>query len=116
MIIETLYQLYKEHTNISTDSRNIVADSLFFALKGERFNGNQFAEQALKDGAAYAIIDEPSYQKNKEQYLLVPNVIKTLQALARYHRQQFSIPVIAVAGSNGKTTTKELITTVLSTT
>ena len=96
-----------------TDSRKIKPGCIFFALKGERFNGNKFAKEAIKQGAAYAIIDEEEYQIGG-QFILVKNVLKTLQDLAAHHRRQFQIPVIAITGSNGKTTTKELISAVLS--
>jgi UDP-N-acetylmuramoyl-tripeptide--D-alanyl-D-alanine ligase len=110
---EQLYQLYKKHPVISTDTRKIVPESLFFALKGEKFDANTFAGQAIASGAAYAVIDNPEYQKG-DQYLLVDDVLTALQDLARYHRRQLTIPVIGLTGSNGKTTTKELINSVLS--
>ena len=110
---EQLYQLYQKHPLISTDTRKIAPGSLFFALKGEKFDANTFAEQAIAAGAAYAIIDNPQYQKG-DQYLLVEDVLAALQDLARYHRRQLTIPVIGLTGTNGKTTTKELINTVLS--
>jgi UDP-N-acetylmuramoyl-tripeptide--D-alanyl-D-alanine ligase len=115
MQIEQLYNIFSnECQRVSTDSRNIQQGDLFFALKGENFNGNFFAEDALKKGARYAVIDEPEYFQN-EKCIPVKNVLKTLQQLARHHRDQFSIPFIAIAGSNGKTTTKELIKEVLKT-
>jgi len=110
---EQLYQLYKKHPVISTDTRKIAPGSLFFALKGEKFDANTFAEQAIASGAAYAVIDNPEYQKG-DQYLLVADVLAALQGLARYHRRQLVIPVIGLTGTNGKTTTKELINSVLS--
>jgi len=110
---EQLYQLYKKHPVISTDTRKIAPGSLFFALKGEKFDANTFAEQAIASGAAYAVIDNPEYQKG-DQYLLVEDVLPALQDLARYHRRQLTIPVIGLTGTNGKTTTKELINAVLS--
>jgi UDP-N-acetylmuramoyl-tripeptide--D-alanyl-D-alanine ligase len=110
-----LYEVYKKHPNICTDSRAIQAGCIFFALKGERFNGNAFAAQALRDGAAFAVIDEPKYQLD-DRTILVPDVLQTLQQLAHHHRMQFKIPFIAVCGSNGKTTSKELMHAVLSTT
>lgn len=113
--IEELYQLFQKHPNVVTDSRKIEPGCLFFALKGERFNGNKFAEQAISAGAAYAIIDEQEFQLD-ERFVLVENVLGTLQSLATHHRRQFLIPVLAITGSNGKTTTKELINTVLSST
>jgi UDP-N-acetylmuramoyl-tripeptide--D-alanyl-D-alanine ligase len=111
--ILTIYQHYLNHPNIVTDSRKVQPGCLFFALKGERFNGNEFAAQALEKGAAYAIIDEPQSPSN-ERFLLVDDVLKTLQDLATHHRRQFNIPVLAITGSNGKTTTKELVSAVLS--
>ncbi|WP_448701587.1 UDP-N-acetylmuramoyl-tripeptide--D-alanyl-D-alanine ligase [Mucilaginibacter sp. AW1-3] len=113
MSTQELYQHYIEHPVISTDTRNIIAGSLFFALKGDKFDANTFAKQAIEAGAAYAIIDNPDYQKG-DQYVLVEDVLTALQNLARYHRSQLSIPVIGLTGSNGKTTTKELINAVLS--
>lgn len=98
---------------ISTDSRQIVPGCLFFALRGDNFNGNQFAAQAVKDGAAYAIVDEEIGVQD-EKCIRVDDALKTLQELANYHRRQFNIPVLAITGSNGKTTTKELTQAVLS--
>ena len=110
---EKLYQIYLEHPVISTDTRKIAPGSLFFALKGDKFDANTFAEQAIAAGAAYAIIDNPDYNKG-EQYVLVDDVLTALQDLARHHRRQLTIPVIGLTGTNGKTTTKELINAVLS--
>ena len=110
--IEQLYQLYLTHPTISTDTRKIAAGSLFFALKGDKFDANTFAEQAIAAGAAYAVIDNPAYQLD-EKYILVDDVLTTLQELARHHRRKLTIPLIGLTGSNGKTTTKELISTVL---
>jgi len=110
---EQLYQIYLQHPVISTDTRKIAPGSLFFALKGEKFDANIFAEQAIASGAAYAVIDNPEYQKG-DRYLLVEDVLAALQDLARYHRRQLTIPVIGLTGTNGKTTTKELINAVLS--
>ncbi len=111
--IESLYQHYLSHPIVCTDTRNIVNGCLFFALKGDKFNANSFAAQAIEQGASYAIIDDKSYQIN-DRYILVTDVLTTLQELARYHRNQINIPVIGLTGSNGKTTTKELINAILS--
>jgi UDP-N-acetylmuramoyl-tripeptide--D-alanyl-D-alanine ligase len=113
--IEQLYALFLRHPSVCTDSRKLKSGDIFFALKGDRFNGNAFAPQALREGAAYAVIDEMP-QTLHEQYILVDDVLATLQALAGHHRSQFTIPFIAITGSNGKTTTKELIHAVLSST
>jgi UDP-N-acetylmuramoyl-tripeptide--D-alanyl-D-alanine ligase len=113
MEIATLYQLFLSHPVITTDSRNIPADSIFFALKGANFNGNAFASEALEKGAAYAIIDEEEFASN-DRTILVRDVLTCLQQLANYHRNQLGIPILAITGTNGKTTTKELITAVLS--
>lgn len=112
MELTALYALYLKHPKVQTDTRRIQSGELFFALKGDNFNGNQFAEQALTLGAAYAIIDEAAYAVN-ERCIVVPNVLETLQALAKHHREQFTIPFLAITGSNGKTTTKELVHAVL---
>ncbi|KOY85549.1 UDP-N-acetylmuramoyl-tripeptide--D-alanyl-D-alanine ligase [bacterium 336/3] len=111
--IDTLYQIFLKNPTISTDTRKIQSNSIFFALKGANFNGNAFAKEALGKGALYAVIDEAEY-KESEQYVLVDDVLKALQSLARKYRDSFQIPFIAVGGSNGKTTTKELIYKVLS--
>ena len=112
MSIEELYRIYLRYPLIITDTRKILADGIFFALKGANFNGNAFAATALQGGAAYAVIDEPEYATD-ERFVVVPDVLTVLQQLARHHRRQFNIPVIGITGSNGKTTTKELVTTVL---
>jgi UDP-N-acetylmuramoyl-tripeptide--D-alanyl-D-alanine ligase len=113
MTIETIYQHFLKCSSVCTDTRSITKDCLFFALKGENFNGNRFAEKALEQGASYALIDEQEYQKS-EKYILVNNVLETLQALATLHRNILKLPILALTGSNGKTTTKELINAVLS--
>ncbi|MEX8546883.1 MAG: UDP-N-acetylmuramoyl-tripeptide--D-alanyl-D-alanine ligase [Mucilaginibacter sp.] len=113
MTTENLYQIFLQHPQISTDTRKIAADSIFFALKGANFDANTFAEKALEMGAAYAVIDDAAYFKS-DRFILVYDVLTALQDLARYHRKQLNIPVIGLTGSNGKTTTKELINSVLS--
>jgi UDP-N-acetylmuramoyl-tripeptide--D-alanyl-D-alanine ligase len=113
MTTEQLYQLYLKHPVITTDTRKITPGSLFFALKGEKFDANTFTKQAIEAGAAYAVIDNPDY-KAGDQYLLVEDVLFALQDLARHHRRQLNIPVIGLTGTNGKTTTKELMNSVLS--
>jgi len=115
MQIEKLYELYQQHPSVQTDSRKLKPGDLFFALKGENFNGNAFAKQATDMGAAYAVIDEKDFEIPGKT-ILVENVLFTLQELAKQHRQQFSMPFFAITGSNGKTTTKELIHAVLSST
>jgi UDP-N-acetylmuramoyl-tripeptide--D-alanyl-D-alanine ligase len=113
MIIEQLYQKYLETGNISTDTRQITPDSVFFALKGDKFNANEFAADALAKGAKFAVVDDERFAKG-EQYILVKDSLETLQKLARHHRSQLKIPVIGLTGSNGKTTSKELVNAVLS--
>ena len=103
MSIESLYELYKQYPSVQTDTRKLKEGDIFFALKGDNFNGNSFAKKALDAGASYAVIDEKEYAvRNKT--ILVNDVLKALQQLAAHHRQQFSIPFIAITGSNGKTT------------
>ncbi len=113
MTIEDIYSFYKNSSGVSTDSRKITQGCMFFALKGENFNGNSYAEDAIKKGALCAIIDEKEY-KSSEKIIVVKNVLKTLQNLARFHRKKLGIPVLGITGTNGKTTTKELIAKVLS--
>lgn len=113
MTIEELHALFLEHQIISTDTRKITKNCLFFALKGENFNGNHFAQEALKTGASFSIIDEDEFN-HSEKCILVSNVLDTLQNLATYHRHYCQAQIIALTGSNGKTTTKELINSVLS--
>jgi UDP-N-acetylmuramoyl-tripeptide--D-alanyl-D-alanine ligase len=115
MNIEELYDLYLENPFIQTDTRKLKKGDLFFALKGLSFNGNEFAAKALDAGASFAVIDDPLYAMD-QRTILVDDVLKTLQELALHHRLQFDIPFIAITGSNGKTTTKELIHAVLSST
>ncbi len=113
MKIEELYRLYKKASFVDTDTRKIRENSIFFALKGDNFNGNKFAEDALKNGALFSVVDEGQYVTN-ENIILVNNVLETLQKLANYHRNQLGLKIISLTGSNGKTTTKELIYSVLS--
>jgi UDP-N-acetylmuramoyl-tripeptide--D-alanyl-D-alanine ligase len=113
MDIQNLYQKYIALGKVSTDTRQITPGSVFFALKGDKFNANQFADLALEKGASYAVIDESAYAKD-DRYVVVENVLGTLQKLARYHRDQLKIPFIGLTGSNGKTTSKELVHAVLS--
>ncbi|WP_090390574.1 UDP-N-acetylmuramoyl-tripeptide--D-alanyl-D-alanine ligase [Niabella drilacis] len=115
MNMEALYQVYLEHPEVQTDTRKIKEGELFFALKGPNFNGNRFAQQAIDAGAAKVIIDEAAYEIAGKT-ILVPDVLQALQQLAAWHRARFSFPVLAITGSNGKTTTKELVHAVLSTT
>ena len=114
MQISKLHKVFLQNPSISTDSRRATKDSLFFALKGENFNGNEYAEEAINKGCKYAIIDESKYRKNKN-FILVKDCLKTLQELSLFHRNTLNIPVIAITGSNGKTTSKELIHSCLST-
>jgi UDP-N-acetylmuramoyl-tripeptide--D-alanyl-D-alanine ligase len=113
MRIAELYKIYQEHPIICIDTRKISKGCLFFALKGENFDANTFSEQAIIEGAAYAIIDNNKF-KLTDKFILVDDVLETLQQLANYHRKKFTIPFIGITGSNGKTTTKELINAVLS--
>jgi len=108
-----LYEIFKKHPKISTDSRKIQENSLFFALSGEKFNGNKFAKNALENGAKYAIIDQAEFNIEGKT-ILVNNTLVALQELANFHRRQLNIPIIGITGTNGKTTTKELINSVLS--
>ncbi len=109
-----LHQRFLLCSGADTDTRNIRKDSMFFALKGDNFNGNEFAEEALKKGARYAIVDDKNYAKNKEEYIIVKDCLETLQKLSTFHRNYLGIPILAITGSNGKTTTKELVNAVIS--
>ncbi|WP_443945161.1 UDP-N-acetylmuramoyl-tripeptide--D-alanyl-D-alanine ligase [Pedobacter sp. AW1-32] len=110
---EELYQFYLKNPSVSTDTRNIGHGTIFFALKGDNFDANKFAQQAIDNGAAFAVVDNAQYATGK-QFLLVNDSLTALQDLARHHRKQLSIPVVGLTGSNGKTTSKELINAVLS--
>ena len=112
MNIDDLYQIFTRYPKIITDSRKAWPYSIFFALKGEQFDGNNFATQALASGCNYAVVDRPEVASN-DRYILVDDVLSTLQDLARMHRSKLNIPVIAITGTNGKTTTKELIRCIL---
>ena len=112
MTIKEIYNIFLQNPSICTDTRKIEKGSIFFALKGDNFNGNKFASQALDKGCVFAIIDEKKHQMPKT--ILVNDVLETLQELATYHRNQLTIPVVGITGTNGKTTSKELINTVLS--
>ena len=112
MTTEDIYRLFLAHPKVETDSRRISEGALFFALKGESFNGNHYADEALKKGAAYAIIDEKAFLTS-ERTILVEDVLTTLQELADLHRKKLNIPIMAITGTNGKTTEKELVSAVL---
>ena len=111
--LEILYKAFCQNKTISTDTRTISPNSIFFALKGENFNGNKFALKALENGASMAVVDEDIEGENPN-ILKVDNVLETLQELSNFHRKKLDIPVIGITGSNGKTTTKELCHAVLS--
>lgn len=114
MTISELYDIFKEHPQITTDSRDCPEGSVFFALKGASFNGNAFAEKALRQGCSFAVIDEKEFAKDGDlRYILTDDCLATLQQLARHHRRQLGTKVIGITGTNGKTTTKELIAAVL---
>jgi len=114
MNIEQLHKIFLKSNSVSTDTRKVKENDLFFALKGDTFNGNKFAKDAIEKGACFAVIDEEVYNIN-DTFILVDNALETLQQLAAYHRNYLGIKIIALTGSNGKTTTKELINVVLST-
>jgi UDP-N-acetylmuramoyl-tripeptide--D-alanyl-D-alanine ligase len=107
-----IYELFSKHPKITIDSRKDVSDSLFFGIKGENFNGNIYAKAAIEKGAACAIVDDDQYAVD-QQIILVENSLECLQHLAEIHRKKLHIPLIAITGSNGKTTTKELVYRVL---
>jgi len=113
MDIKEIYALFQQHSTICTDSRKISNGAMFISLKGENFNGNKYALKAIQDGCSYAIIDEKEYDVHQNT-ILVNNTLKTLQDLATYHRSQLNIPIIGITGTNGKTTSKELVNAVLS--
>ena len=114
MDISELYQIYQKHPVITTDSRDCPEGSIFLALKGASFDGNKFAAMALEKGCAYAIVDEKEYaQEGNERFILVEDCLTTFKELAREHRRHFNIPVVGITGTNGKTTTKELVSAVL---
>jgi UDP-N-acetylmuramoyl-tripeptide--D-alanyl-D-alanine ligase len=118
MQIDKIYDLFINECNkeVCTDTRDIISGSLFFAWRGENINGNKYAEEALNNGALYVVVDDENfYKKDDKRYILTENSQELLAQLAKYHREQFNIPVIAITGSNGKTTTKELISSVLKT-
>ena len=114
MRITELYQIYRHYPVVCTDSRKCTPGSLFFALKGDSFDGNLFAAKALHAGCSYAVVDDPTLQTDS-RYIAVDDVLQTLQQLAAHHRQMLKTPVIGITGTNGKTTTKELLAAVLST-
>ena len=114
MNTEALYAIYRDHPAVTTDSRKCPEDSIFFALKGETFDGNNYAVQALEKGCAFAVVDNPEVAKQDERLILVPDVLRALQELAAYHRKAWGRTVLQITGTNGKTTTKELISAVLS--
>lgn len=113
MNINQLYTIFSKHPEVSTDSRKISQGSIFFALRGENFDGNLFASKALEQGASYAVVDNPEIIKG-DKYILTENTLSVLQKLANYHRIKLRLPIVAITGTNGKTTTKELIAKILS--
>lgn len=115
MSIQDLHELFMKSSGVVTDSRKIKNNCIFFSLQGSNFNGNKFAKSAIKNGAMYAVIDEEKYFEDKENYIVVDNSLATLQKLANFHRKKVKTKIIGITGSNGKTTTKELINSVLKT-
>lgn len=113
MTIKELYAIFEQHPEVVTDSRKTQVGAMFFALRGENFNGNEFAEKAIESGCSYAVIDEGQYDDHSGRFIVVENVLKTLQELSAYHRIALGLPVIGITGTNGKTTTKELLSAVL---
>ena len=114
MEIDDIYSLFSKSSGISTDTRTINKKNIFFCLKGENFNGNSFIDEAINLGASFVIYDEKKLNHKSEKTIKVKNTLETLQLLAKYHRSKFKIPIIGLTGSNGKTTSKELINSVLS--
>ena len=114
MNLTQLHDYFKDSSGVVTDSRDLTQDSFFVALKGENFDGNQFAKMALESGAKYALVDRPEIAKENNRLILVNDTMQTLQELAQFHRKSLKTKIIAITGSNGKTTTKELIKSVLS--
>ena len=115
MSIKDLHELFMKSSGVVTDSRKVKNNCIFFSLKGENFNGNEFANSAVEKGAMLAVVDEKKFSQNKENYILVENCLETLQNLANFHRKKLNTKIIGITGSNGKTTTKELINSVLKT-
>ena len=113
MNLTQLHDYYKDTSGVVTDSRKLIQNCFFIALRGENFDGNQFAETAIAQGAKYALVDRPEIAKKSDRLLLVDNTLESLQELAQYHRNKLKAKIIALTGSNGKTTTKELIMSVL---
>ena len=110
-----LHDCFKDSTGVVIDSRKIIQDCFFIAIKGKNFDGNQFAEVAIEKGAKYALVDQPGIAKKNKKFILVDNTLQSLQNLARYHRKSLKAKIVALSGSNGKTTTKELVSNVLAT-
>ena len=108
-----LHDYFKDSSGVVIDSREVIQDCFFIALRGENFDGNEFAEVALEKGAKYALVDRPEIANKNKRLILVDNTLKSLQELAQYHRKKLETKIIALTGSNGKTTTKELISCVL---